>query len=216
MSNRTAIAMGAAAGVLLLLALWFLVVSPKRSEAARLESDVAAAQAELTQKKAELASPSAAVTVRTSDVFRLAKALPEDTNVAAAMLDVDRLAARHDLTLEGFQPTEQIPVVGYYAQPVTVTVQGRFGKVSRFLRDLRKLVIVKKGRLVVDGRLYSVTEVRLSRPEGEELGFPVVRAGILLNAFGFTPGMPATTPLDPTGESTTPSSDGTSAAGATQ
>ena len=107
----------------------------------------------------------------------LAKALPEDTNVAAAMLDVDRLAARHGLTLEGFQPTAQIPVQGYYAQPVTVTVQGRFGKVSRFLGDLRKLVSVKKGRLIVGGRLYSVTEVRLSRPEGENLGFPVVRAG---------------------------------------
>jgi hypothetical protein len=215
MSNRTAVALGGAAAVLVLLALWFLVVSPKRSEAARLESALAAAQAELTQKKAELASPSAAVTVRTSDVFRLAKALPEDTNVAAAMLDVDRLAARHGLTLEGFQPTAQIPVQGYYAQPVTVTVQGRFGKVSRFLGDLRKLVSVKKGRLVVGGRLYSVTEVRLSRPEGENLGFPVVRAGILLNAFGFTPGVPAF-PSDTTGEeTTTPSSDGTSAAGAT-
>lgn len=214
-SNRTAIAMGGAAAVLVLLALWFLVVSPKRSEAARLESDLAAAQAELTQKKSELASPSAAVTVRTSDVFRLAKALPEGTNVAAAMLDVDRLAARHGLTLEGFLPTAQIPVQGYYAQPVTVTVQGRFGKVSRFLGDLRKLVSVKKGRLVVGGRLYSVTEVRLSRPEGEKLGFPVVRAGILLNAFGFTPGVPAF-PSDTTGvETTTPSSDGTSAAGAT-
>ena len=57
------------------------------------------------------------MTVRTSDVFRLAKALPEDANVAAVMLDVDRLAARHGLTLEGFQPTAQIPVTGYYAQP---------------------------------------------------------------------------------------------------
>jgi len=215
MSNRNAIAVGGAAAVLVLLALWFLVVSPKRSEAARLESDVAAAQAALTQKKAELARPSAAVTVRTSDVFRLAKALPEDANVAAAMLDVDRLAARHGLTLEGFQPTAQIPVVGYYAQPVTVTVQGRFGKVSRFLADLRRLVTVKKGRLVVDGRLYSVTEVRLAKPEGEDVGFPVVRAGILLNAFGFTPGMPATIPPATGEESTTPSSDGTSAAGAT-
>jgi hypothetical protein len=216
MSNRTAIAVGGAAAVLVLLALWFLVVSPKRSEAARLESDLAAAQAELTQKKAELASPSAAVTVRTSDVFRLAKALPEDANVAAAMLDVDRLAARHGLTLEGFQPTAQIPVAGYYAQPITVNVQGRFGKVSRFLRDLRKLVSVKKGRLVVDGRLYSVTEVRLARPEGDDVHFPLVRAGILLNAFGFTPGLPPTLTPDATGEETTPpSSDGTSAAGAT-
>jgi hypothetical protein len=214
MSNRTAVGLGGAALVLVLLGLWFLVISPKRSEVSKLESNVAAAEAELTQKKADLASPSAGLTVRASDVFRLAKALPEDANVAATMLDVDRLAARHGLTLEGFQPTAQIPVTGYYAQPVTVTVQGRFGKVSRFLGDLRKLVTVKKGRLVVDGRLYSVTEVRLTKPEGEDLTFPVVRAGVLLNAFGFTPGMPAF-PDATTEETTTPSSDGTSAAGAT-
>ena len=216
-SNRTALAVGGAAFVFVLAALWFLVVSPKRSEAARLEGDVAAAQAELSQRKADLARPSAAVTVRASDVFRLAKALPEDANVAAVMLDVDRLAARHGLTLEGFQPTAVIPVTGYYAQPLTITVQGRFGSVSRFLGDLRRLVTVKKGRLVVDGRLYSVTEVRLGKPEGEKAQFPVVRAGVILNAFGVLPGVPATptTSEAPEGETPTPSSDGTSAAGAT-
>ncbi len=177
---------------------------------------MAAAQAELSQRKADLARPSAAVTVRASDVFRLAKALPEDANVAAVMLDVDRLAKRHGLTLEGFQPTAVIPVTGYYAQPLTLTVQGRFGSVSRFLGDLRKLVTVKKGRLVVNGRLYSVTEVRLAKPEGDNVQFPIVRAGVILNAFGVLPGVPPTmTTTTPEGETTTPSSDGTSAAGAT-
>lgn len=208
-SDRTALALGGAALVLVLLGLWFLVVSPKRSEASKLESDVAAAQADLTQRKADLAQPSAAVTVRASDVFRLAKALPENTNVAAVILDVDRLAARHGLTFEGFQPTAVIPVTGYYAQPLTVTVQGRFGSVSRFLGDLRRLVTVKNGRLVVDGRLYSVTEVSLGKPDGE-LQYPTVRASLVLNAFGVLAGVPTTTT-----ETTTPSSDGTSAAGAT-
>ncbi|MBA2741358.1 MAG: type 4a pilus biogenesis protein PilO [Actinobacteria bacterium] len=208
-SNRTVLV--AAGVVLVLVGLWFLVVSPKRSEASKLESDVAFAQAELVQRKADLAQPSAAVTVRASDVFRLAKALPEDANVAAVMLDVDRLAARHRLTLEGFQPTAVVPVTGYYAQPLTVTVQGRFNSVSRFLGDLRKLVKVKKGRLDVDGRLYSVTEVRLGKPEGD-LQYPTVRAGILLNAFGVLAGVPVT----PEGAiPPPPSSDGTSAAGAT-
>lgn len=214
LSNRSALAIGGAALALVLFALWFLVVSPERSQAKALEADVATAQAELDQKKADLARPSAAVTVRASDVFRLAKALPENANVAGVILDVDRLAARHGLTLEGFQPTAVIPVTGYYAQPLTLTVQGRFGDVSRFLAELRELVSVKKGRLVVRGRLYSVSEVRLGRPEGKT--YPVVRAGVLLNAFGFMPGIPATTtPATPEGESTTPSSDGTSAAGAT-
>ena len=215
LSNRSAVALGCAMFAVALVALWFLVVSPERSQAKSLAADVAAAQAELDQKKAALANPSAAVTVRTSDVFRLAKALPEDENVAGAILDVNRLAKKHKLTLEGFQPTAVVPVTGYYAQPLTVTVQGRFGDVSKFLADLRNLVRVKHGRLSVQGRLYSVSEVRLGKPDGE-IKFPVVRAGVLLNAFGFMPGVPATTtPTTPETDSTTPSTDGTSAAGAT-
>ena len=103
---------------------------------------------------------------------------------------------------------------GYYAQPLTVTVQGRFGNVSGFLTDIRDLVSVKHGRLLVNGRLYSVSEVRLGKPDQKT--FPVVRAGVILNAFGFMAGAPTTTtPVTPESDSTTPSSDGTSAAGAT-
>ena len=215
LSNRSAVALGCAAFAVVLVALWFLVVSPERSQANSLAADVSAAKTELEQKKAALANPSAAVTVRASDVFRLAKALPEDANVAGVILDVNRLAKAHKLTLDGFQPTAVVPVTGYYAQPLTVTVQGRFGDVSKFLADLRDLVRVKHGRLSVQGRLYSVSEVRLGKPEGEAQ-FPVVRAGVLLNAFGFLPGVPATTtPTTPETDSTTPSTDGTSAAGAT-
>lgn len=222
LSNRTVLALGGAALVLVLLGLWFVVVSPKRSEASDLKNEVAAAQAELTQRKADLARPSAAVTVRASDVFRLAKALPEDANVAGVILDVNQLAARHGLSLEGFQPTAIVPVSGYYAQPLTVTVQGRFGDVSKFLSDIRELVKVKKGRLLVSGRLYTVTEVRLGKPEGDNVTYPVVRAGILMNAFGLLPNVPAAptsttdgteTPTDD--ESITPTTDGTTAVGAT-
>lgn len=211
LSPRASVGLGAAVLVLVVVAFWFLLVSPKRSEAGNLKAEVATAQAELEQRKAELAQPSAAVTVRARDVFRLAKALPEDPNIAAVLLDVDRLARAYKLTLEGFQPTATVPVTGYFAQPITVTVQGRFGDVYRFLGTLRELVTVKKGRLVVNGRLYSVTEVRLGKPEGK-VKYPVVRAGILLNAFGLLPNVPAA----PTPETdTTASTDGSSAAGAT-
>ncbi len=211
LSNRTKVALGGAGLVLLLLVLWLVVVSPKRSEAVKLESEVATAQADLAQRKADLAQPSAAVTVRASDGFRLAKALPEPANVAGVMLDVDRLAKVHSLKLEDFLPTAVIPVTGYYAQPLTISVEGRFSDVSKFVRDLRELVTVKKGRLVVKGRLYSVTEVRLGKPTDAE--FPLVTAGVVLNAFGALPNVPAAVPVE--GETTTPSSDGTSAAGAT-
>lgn len=214
LSSKNAVVLGVAVLALAVVGLWFLVVSPKRSEAAQLAGDVTAAKTQLEQRKAELARPSAAVTVRASDVFRLAKALPQDANVAGVIVDVDRLAAGHGLTLEGFQPAAVIPVTGYYAQPITVTTEGRFGDVSKFLSDLRELVKVNKGRLVVHGRLYSVNEVRIARPEGERV-FPLVRATIVLNAFGVLPAIPDTTTTAPETDSTTSSTDGTTAAGAT-
>ncbi len=210
LSNRAVVAIGAAGLVLLVVALWFLVVSPKRKQATDLESEVAAARTQLTQRKAELANPSAAVTLRTSDVFRLAKALPEDANVAAVVLDIDRLASARGLALEGILPTAVVPVTGYYAQPLTVTVQGRFGDVSGFLGDLRELVTVKNRKLFVRGRLYSVTEVKLGKPEGTA-AFPAVRAAILLHAFGLMANVPA---IPTTPESTSPPTN-TTAAGAT-
>lgn len=215
LNNKNALVVGVAVLALAVVGFWFLVVSPKRSEAASLADEVAAAQVELAQRKAELARPSAAVTVRASDVFRLAKALPEDANVAGVILDVDQLAARRGLTMEGFQPSAVVPVTGYYAQPITLTVEGRFGDVSKFLSDVRGLVSVKKGRLLVNGRLYSVSEVKLGEPDGEKV-YPIVRASILLNAFGLLPAVPATPSTEiPETDSTTPSSDGTTAAGAT-
>jgi len=215
LNNKNALVIGAAVVALAVVGLWFLVVSPKRSDAASLANDVTAAETELAQRKAELARPSAAVTVRASDVFRLAKALPESANVAGVILDADRLAAAHGLTLEGFQPSESVPVAEYYAQPIVLTVEGRFGEISKFLSDIRELVTVKKGRLVVNGRLYSVSEVKLGKPEGEK-AFPLVRASVLLHAFGLLAGVPATpSTTTPETDSTTPSSDGTSAAGAT-
>ena len=49
-----AIAVG---GLLVLLGLWFLLVSPQRAKATELASDLAATQAQLVERKAALATP---------------------------------------------------------------------------------------------------------------------------------------------------------------
>ena len=86
---------GAVAGAvaLVLAASWFLLVSPKKDKVAELDTTIAAKQAELAQKKAALAQPSAAVKVRASDLFRLTKALPDQTDMAGVILDVNRIAS---------------------------------------------------------------------------------------------------------------------------
>ena len=133
---RLLVGVVAGAVVLLLAASWLLLLSPKRDKVVELDQSIAASQTELALKKDALARPSAAVKVRASDLFRLNKALPDKSDMSAIILDVNRLAAANKLSFSSIAPTAAIAGTGSIAQPVIVTVQGRFGAVSKFLGDL--------------------------------------------------------------------------------
>jgi Tfp pilus assembly protein PilO len=208
--SKKTLLLGAAALVGVIAAGWFLLVSPKRSKADDLQTQVTAAQAELAEKKAELARPSTAVRIRANDLFRLSKALPGATDTAGVMLDVDRLAGRHKLTFWSLTPQPPLVGTGVFQQPYGVELEGRFGDVSRFVRDLRKLVVVKRGRLDVRGRVYTIDHVELKEPDSDKK-FPVVKASLTVNAYSYAGG--AVPPGD-TSQSTT-TTTGTVAAGAT-
>ena len=90
-----------------------------------------------------------------------------------------------------------------------MTVQGRLPRVSSFLRDLRRLVDVRKRSLKATGRLFSVDQFAFGQPDNT-MSFPDVKATFTIDAFTFVGGAPATP------STTTPSApSGTVAAGAT-
>lgn len=204
----------AVAGFLLVVAAgWFLLVGPQRSKASDLDTQIAASRTELAQKQVALARPSATVTVKPSDLYRLTKALPNATDMAGVLLDVNRVAGRNDLEFRSIAPSAALPGNGWVATPLAVVVQGRFGDVSRFLGDLRALVKVRHGRLDSRGRLYAVGGVDIGQPEGDQK-FPVVKATVTLRAYTFSAPAPAAS-ASTQSPSATPSSSGTVAAGAT-
>ena len=200
-----------AGGLLVVAASWFLLISPQRSKAAELDAQISTSRAELSQRRLALAQPSANVKVKPSDLYRLTKALPNDTGMSGILLDVNRLAGRNELEFRSIAPSLPVLGTGYMQQPLAVVVQGRFGNISRFLGDLRLLVSVRKGRLDARGRLYSVSQVDMSEP-GEEK-FPIVQAKVTLNAYTFSAPVPA--PGTDPSTTTDTSSSGTVAAGAT-
>ena len=203
---------GAAGLVLVLAAGWFFLVSPERKQADEMAAKVAASESELAQKRAELARPSAAVRVKADDLFRLSKALPTEVDSAGVMLDLDRMAKSNKLEFWSITPVPAVPTADVLQQPYDVVLEGRFTDVSKFLRQVRKLVGVQGGRLAVQGRLYTVDQVKLAQPQGGA-DFPVVRATVRVNAFGFTPATAVPGTTDTT--QTTTTSTGTVAAGAT-
>ena len=211
-SPKARIGVAAAGGLLLLAAAWFLLVAPQRTKATDLGAQVTASRAELTQRRIQLARPSASVTVKPSDLYRLTKALPNEMDMSGILLDVNRIAGRNGLQFSSITPSTQVPGTGYVQQPLAVVVQGRFANVSRFLGDLRSLVSVRGGRLAASGRLYSVSQVAISAPADGKT-FPAVQAKVTLNSYVFS----APAPADTTNPSTTTdtSTSGTVAAGAT-
>ena len=99
-----------------------------------------ASQVELAEKRAELARPSAAVRVKADDLFRLSKALPGQIDSAGVLLDLDRVAKQNKLTFWSLTPAQPVPTTEMLQQPYDVVLEGRFANVSKFLREIRKLV----------------------------------------------------------------------------
>lgn len=211
-NKRNVVALGALGVAALVAAAWFLAIAPQRSKATSLKADVAAAEVSLAQRRAALAAPSAAMKVKANDLYRLTKALPDTLDMAGVLLDVNRLAVRHELEFNSVLPGAAELRTGYLAQPLGLVVQGRYSDVSRFLGDLRRLVRVRKGRLDARGRAYSASDVTISEADGG-LQFPNVKAAITVQSYTFqaTPaGTDAGTP-----DTGTTSPDGTVAAGVT-
>lgn len=214
------VAIGAAVGggLLVLLAGWFLLVSPTRTKADDVQASVDSVQSEIVVRRAALAKkPKIDVNVRSSDLFRLTKAVPDGTDMTGVVLELSRLSKRAGVQFHSIAPAQPVVGMGYNVQPLTVVVNGRFGEINRFLHSLRKTVTVRKGKLDARGRLFAIDDIAVG--EAEKLKFPSVTATITLDAFvyagGSVPGADGTTPSATPSDTSTPAPSGAAALGAT-
>src|SRR5881227_617079 len=92
--------------------------------------------------------------------------------------------------------------------PISVTFQGNFYNLADFLYRLRSLVSVHGGRLDATGRLFSVDTLTFNE---STLKFPQIQATLVIDAFVYGTGVPATIPI-PTTPTTTTTTTSTTAA----
>lgn len=209
LSPRALIALAAGAVLVYSLAVWFLVLAPKRSEATSLGAEVAAAEIRLAQAQATANRPQRDG-APVSDVFRLAKAMPSSTDQPGLVLELDRLARSSGVTLGSITPQDPVlGVGGATLMPVAVVVEGSYREITRFLASTRKLVTVRRGKIRATGRLFTVQSVELS--ESNAKGFPLLDGTITLNAYVYDgPIAPPSAPVTPAEETS-----GSTAQGAT-
>ena len=175
--------LGLVVGLLILVyaaAGYFMVVSPKKAEASRLDEEIVAAQTELRDALAATAAQDDTQPIAVADIFRLRAAMPGTPDMPGILLELSRIAEETGIRFKSITPAGAIPIGAYQMVPIDVAFDGTFYALSDFLFRLRTLVTVRRGELNATGRLFSVASVDFSE---SDRGFPLLAATLKLNAY---------------------------------
>jgi Tfp pilus assembly protein PilO len=186
---------------------YFMVVSPKKSEAARLDEEIVVAQADLRDALAATAAQDDTQPITVADIFRLSTAMPATPDMPGILLELSRIAEETGIRFKSITPAAAITVGAYQVVPIDVAFDGSFYALSDFLFRLRTLVTVRRGELHATGRLFSVASVDFSE---SDRGFPLLAASLKLNAYVY--GMSAAPSAVPPAVETPPAATSTEGA----
>jgi type IV pilus assembly protein PilO len=206
------------AGVLVFgFAAWFIVVHPQSGKVASLKKQAADVQAKIDAYHQQVTAARSAPKIEAADVYRLAKAMPTQTDMPDLVLELSALARDTGISFDSISPQPVAAVGSYSVLPISVTFNGNFYNVADFLYRLRSLVTVHAGRLDATGRLFSVDTLAFNQGAKK---FPQIQATLVIDAFVYA-AAPASTPAatpsttTTTTETTTTSETPSSSASAT-
>lgn len=173
-------------------AFWFLVLSPKREEIAKLDTEIQQKDAEAQQ-----AEQQATLYAKAKDNFRsnyttvvrLGKAVPADDDVRSLMYQIDDAASRSKVDFRSMSVTGStapgetavtadgslapapgsVPVgsAGFSAMPFNFAFSGSFFKLSDFFDHLDRFVTVQDDDVDVTGRLMLIGSIAVTPDQGD-------------------------------------------------
>ena len=208
------IAIVIAAVLLFGFAAWFLVVHPQSGKVANLKREAQDVQEKIDAYNQQVAAARSAPKIEVADVYRLAKAMPDKTDMPDVLLELSQLARDTGISFETIAPQAAVGIGSYSVVPISVTFNGNFYDLADFLYRLRSLVTVNAGRLDATGRLFEIDTLTFNQGPAK---FPQIQANLVIDAFVYaaapaappTPAAPAattTTSTDTTSTTTTTTS----------
>ena len=191
-------------GVLLFgLVVWFLLVHPQGGKLNSLKSESTSVQEKIDAYHQQVVAARSAPKIEVADVYRLAKAMPNKTDMPDLVLELSQLARDTGIRFDSISPQPVAPVGSYSVLPISVTFNGNFYNLADFLYRLRSLVTVHAGRLDATGRLFAVDTLSFNE---SDLKFPQIQATLVIDAFVYAAApvaAPAATPPPATATTTT-------------
>ena len=194
--GRAKIAIVCAGLLVIAIAGYLLLISPKRGEAHDLSAQTAAVQAEIEQKRS---TPSAYAevlpAVKTAAFFQLTKAMPKDIDMAAMILELNSTAVESGISFDAITPQPLVMGTTYNVQPIQLSFTGNYYNLLDFLFRVHNLVGVAGntadttfqarttlgvhgGKLFTTGRMYAVSEVKFA--QGQQ-PFPILTVTLTLD-----------------------------------
>ena len=106
----------------LVLAGWFVLVSPQRSKAAALDAQIGDANVKLAATQAFLRSPAAQQSV--AELRRLRVALPDDVEMSEILRQLAWASRVSGVRIDSITPSAPVPSTGAQAVPIALSVDG--------------------------------------------------------------------------------------------
>jgi type IV pilus assembly protein PilO len=204
-------------GVLLFgLVAWFLLVHPQGGKLNNLKREATDVQEKIDAYHQQVAAARSTPKIEVADVYRLAKAMPNKTDMPDLLLELSQLARDTGIRFDSISPQTAAAVGSYTVLPISVTFNGNFYNLADFLYRLRSLVSVHGGRLDATGRLFAVDTLSFNE---SDLKFPQIQATLVIDAFVYAAApapaaAPAATPPASTTTTTTTTTETSSTASA--
>ena len=179
----------AAVAVVVLVAWYFLLLSPTRSEIATKTDEVQAAEVNLNaahQQVARLESYKNSAPQSRSEIVLLGKMLPEAEGIPSLIVELTKTAASAGVDLTSIARGTSSLGTPFGIQTVNLQVSGRFFEIEDFLYRLESYVAFRNTDFRVTGRLLQVANVTLSggsaTSDGTTTG-PPLTVTVVLNAY---------------------------------
>lgn len=207
MSGRDRAAVTLIAAAVILFAGWHFVISPKRTQAAALATQVSAQKALLVTARAQLGAAVSARGAFASAYTQLAtigEAVPADDEVPSLIYQIQSAAkaSRVDFqtlavssggasaaptnagakapVVASLPPGVSVGAAGFPAEQFTFTFNGSFFRLADFFDRLQRFVVAKGNQVSISGRLMTLNSVSLSPGVG---GFPNITASVSATTY---------------------------------
>ena len=180
---------------------WLLAIQPRRDQAAKLQSQINAAQSQLDAVRAQMSQASAARAAFASSyttLVRLGEAVPTDDNTPSLIYQLQGAAKASGVDFQALTfnsggsaapssssttplpPGATIGPAGFPVEPFTFTFQGNFFHLANFLGRLQQFVVAGNRHIAVSGRLMTLNSISLGPASS---GFPQMSATISATTY---------------------------------